>query len=156
MIKDPSILLLDEPTSALDPESESIVQQAIDKIFSGRTTIIIAHRLATVRNSQAIVVLDHGSAVEIGNHHQLMEKAGAYYNLVKLASDSVSKHSSNNDTGKGAEFSMYEKSVNDVSGSKYLFDVSRLKYLKSMQDEDQEEKEEEQETKPRKYQLSEV
>ncbi len=156
MIKDPSILLLDEPTSALDPESESIVKQAIDKICSGRTTIILAHRLATVRNAQAIVVLDHGSAVEIGNHHQLMEKAGAYYNLVKLASDSVSKHSSNNDTGKGAEFSMYEKSVNDVSGSKYLFDVSRLKYLKSMQDEDQEEKEEEQETKPRKYQLSEV
>uniref|UniRef100_A0A7N2LK33 ABC transporter B family member 19 n=1 Tax=Quercus lobata TaxID=97700 RepID=A0A7N2LK33_QUELO len=70
MIKNPSILLLDEPTSALDPESETIVQQAIDKICSGRTTVVIAHKLATVRNAHTIVVLDRGSAVEIGNHRQ--------------------------------------------------------------------------------------
>ena len=69
LIKDPRILLLDEPTSALDPESEAVVQQAIDKISKGRTTIVIAHRLAIVRNAKTIVVLDHGSVVETGNHH---------------------------------------------------------------------------------------
>ena len=156
MIKDPSILLLDEPTSALDPESETIVQQAIDKICSGRTTVVIAHKLATVRNAHTIVVLDRGSAVEIGNHNQLMEKAGAYYSLVKLASDAVSNQTSKNTTGKVSELSMNEKSTYDVSGSKYLNDVSRSNYLKSMLDEELEEKEEKQETNPGNYKLSEV
>ncbi|CBI35827.3 unnamed protein product, partial [Vitis vinifera] len=94
---DPRILLLDEPTSALDPESESVVQQAIDKISAGRTTLVIAHRLATVRNAHTIVVLNHGAVVETGNHHKLMEKSGAYYNLVKLASEAVSKPLSKQD-----------------------------------------------------------
>ena len=156
MIKDPSILLLDEPTSALDPESETIVQQAIDKIFSGRTTVVIAHKLATVRNAHTIVVLDRGSAVEIGNHNQLMEKAGAYYSLVKLASDAVSNHTSKNNAGKGSELFMNEKSAYDVLGLKYLNEVSRSNYLKSMQDEGLEEKEEKQETNPENYKLSEV
>ncbi|KAL4625266.1 hypothetical protein ACB092_05G013200 [Castanea dentata] len=156
MIKDPSILLLDEPTSALDPESETIVQQAIDKICSGRTTVVIAHKLATVRNAHTIVVLDRGSAVEIGNHNQFMEKAGAYYSLVKLASDAVSNHTSKNNTGKVSELSMNGKSTYDVSGLKYLNDVSRSNYLKSMLDEELEEKEEKQETNPENYKLSEV
>lgn len=156
MIKDPSILLLDEPTSALDPESEIIVQQAIDKICSGRTTVVIAHKLATVRNAHTIVVLDRGSGVEIGNHNQLMKKAGAYYSLVKLASDAVSNHTSKNNTGKVSELSMNEKSTYDVSRSKYLNDVSRLNYLKSMLDEELEEKEEKQETNPENYELAEV
>nr|POF25661.1 abc transporter b family member 19 [Quercus suber] len=156
MIKDPSIPLLDEPTSALDPESETIVQQAIDKICSGRTTVVIAHKLAAVRNAHTIVVLDRGSAVEIGNHNQLMEKAGAYNSLVKLVSDAVSNHTSKNNTGKGSELSMNEKSAYDVSGSKHLNDVSRSNYLKSMQDEELEEKEEKQETNPENYKLSEV
>lgn len=148
MVKDPRILLLDEPTSALDPESESIVQEAIDKISSGRTTIIIAHRLATVRNAHAIAFLDCGSVVEVGNHRQLMENAGAYYNLVKLAVDAGSKpFSQQNHSPKGDEICMYEQSV---------YDVSRSKYLKSMQKEEQKEMEEEQETKLRKYELSEV
>lgn len=115
MIKDPSILLLDKPTSALDPESETIVQQAIDKICSGRTTDVIAHKLATVKNAYTIVVLDRGFAVEIGNHNQLMEKAGAYCSLVKLASDAVSNHTSKNNTGKVSELTMNEKSTYDVS-----------------------------------------
>ncbi|KAK7838089.1 abc transporter b family member 19 [Quercus suber] len=156
MIKDPSILLLDEPTSALDPESETIVQQAIDKICSGRTTVVIAHKLATVRNAHTIVALDRGSAVENGNHNQLMEKARAYNSLVKLASDAVSNRTSKNNTGKGSELSMNEKSAYDVSGSKHLNDVSRSNYLKSMQDEELEEKEEKQETNPENYKLSEV
>jgi len=148
MVKDPRVLLLDEPTSALDPESESAVQQAIDKISSGRTTIVIAHRLATVRNAHAIAVLDRGSVVEVGNHRQLMNNAGAYYNLVKLASDEGSKpFSTQNHSLKGEEISMYEQSV---------YDVSRSNYLKSTQKEEQKEMEEEQKTKLRKYELSEV
>ncbi|PSS18130.1 ABC transporter B family member 19 like [Actinidia chinensis var. chinensis] len=152
MIKDPRILLLDEPTSALDPESESVVQQAIDKISVGRTTIIIAHRLATVRNAHAIVVLDQGSVVEFGDHHQLMEKSGVYYNLVKLASDAVSKPVSkqNYDSQKDIEFSMYEKSVQDL----HAYDISRSKYLKSMQEGNQEEEEEQKQGKQKKFQLS--
>lgn len=137
MIKDPRILLLDEPTSTLDAESESIVQQAIDKISFGRTTIVIAHRLAIVRNGHAIMVLDCGSVAEIGNHSQLMEKAGVYYDLVKLASDAVSKpFSKHNANLKGTEFSINDKSVNDVSRSKYSHNVSKPEGKKSMKEED--------------------
>ena len=143
MIKNPRILLLDEPTSALDPESESVVQQAIDKISAGRTTLVIAHRLATVRNAHTIVVLDSGRVVETGNHHKLMKKSGgAYYNLVKLASEAVSKPSSKQDASK---FPVYEESK-----SKHMNEASRSKYLSSMQEPYEEEKEEEEEkTKPR-------
>lgn len=148
MVKDPSVLLLDEPTSALDPESESVVQQAIDKISSNRTTIVVAHRLATVRNAHAIAFLDRGSVVEAGSHHQLMENVGAYYNLVKLAADAGSKpFSKQNHSPKRADISMYEQSI---------YDVSRSNYLKSMQKEERKEMEEEQKTKLRKYKLSEV
>ncbi|KAL6285340.1 hypothetical protein ACE6H2_009730 [Prunus campanulata] len=118
MIKDPRILLLDEPTIALDPESESVVQQSIDKISSGRTAIIIAHRLSTVRNSHTIVVLDSGSVVEIGNHLQLMEKAGPYYSLVEVAADGVTKPlSKQNDTKKGTQLLVPDKSIHDESRS---------------------------------------
>ncbi|KAH7656479.1 Xenobiotic-transporting ATPase protein [Dioscorea alata] len=86
IIKKPKILLLDEPTSALDPESETIVQQAIDTISAGRTTIVIAHRLATVRNADSIVVLDRGTVIESGTHDRLMSLNGTYTNLIKLAS----------------------------------------------------------------------
>ncbi|TXG68236.1 hypothetical protein EZV62_003171 [Acer yangbiense] len=157
MIKDPRILLLDEPTSALDPESESIVQQAIDKISAGRTTVVIAHRLATVKNANKIVVLDQGSIVEAGDHHQLMEKVGVYYDLVKLASEAISKPLPKQGTEKRTEFSMYEKSVNDVSRSRYANEISRSKYFKSMREEDRvEEEEEEQKPRPNGFQLSEI
>lgn len=160
MIKNPRILLLDEPTSALDPESESVVQQAIDKISTGRTTIVIAHRLATVRNANTIAVLDQGSVVEIGDHRQLMENAGAYYDLVKLASEAVSKSAlKQEDAAKDMEFSIYEKSV-DLR-SKNAFETSKSRYLKSMhlksmQAENQQEEEMQESAKPRKYQLSEI
>ncbi|XP_059639370.1 ABC transporter B family member 19-like [Cornus florida] len=151
MIKDPTILLLDEPTSALDPESESMVQQAIDKISIGRTTIVIAHRLATVRNAHTIAVLDCGSVVEIGDHHQLMKNAGAYYELVKLASEAVSKPVPKQmDSKRDAEFSVYEKSVNDV------YEISRSKYLKSMQESYEVEEEEQKGAKQKKFRLQEV
>ncbi|XWS18785.1 hypothetical protein CRYUN_Cryun32bG0074500 [Craigia yunnanensis] len=156
LIKDPRILLLDEPSSALDPESEAVVQQAIDKISKGRTTIVIAHRLATVRNANTIVVLDHGSVVETGNHHQLMERAGAYYKLVKLASEAVSNPTPNEtNTQKGIEFSTYEKSAYEASRSPYAYET-RSKYLKSIQEVNQVEQEIQQRQKPRNFQISEI
>lgn len=156
MIKDPQILLLDEPTSALDAESESIVQQAIDKISNGRTTIVIAHRLATVRNANTIVVLDRGSVVEIGNHRQLMEKAGAYYDLVKLASEAVSKPTMKEmGADREAEYSMHGKSIDD-SRSKNVEKTSRSRHLKSLDLENQAEEKKQEKPMPGEYQLSEI
>lgn len=81
-LRDPEILLLDEPTSALDTESEDLVQRAIFRIASGRTTIIVAHRLATVLSCDQIIVLDHGSIVEVGTHSCLLNKNGLYAQLL--------------------------------------------------------------------------
>ena len=82
LIGDPKILLLDEATSALDTESESIVQQALDRACAGRTTIVIAHRLSTIQNADVIAAVEEGKVVELGSHSQLMDKGGLYYELV--------------------------------------------------------------------------
>ncbi|MCK5851008.1 MAG: ABC transporter ATP-binding protein [Kiritimatiellae bacterium] len=79
---DPRILVLDEPTSSLDVNTESILQKALDELFQDRTTIVIAHRLSTVRRADRIVVLDKGRIVETGNHDSLIGKKGAYYRYV--------------------------------------------------------------------------
>lgn len=85
ILKNPKILLLDEATSALDSESEAIVQDALDRMIVGRTTIVVAHRLSTIRNADMIVVMQQGVAVESGSHEQLLANpTGAYTNLVKL------------------------------------------------------------------------
>jgi len=85
MLKNPPILILDEATSALDTESEQLVQQAIEKLMEGRTTIVIAHRLSTIQKANRIVVLHDGKIVEIGNHSELVEKAnGVYRKLYEL------------------------------------------------------------------------
>lgn len=84
MLRNPKILLLDEATSALDAESELIVQQALDKIMSNRTTIIVAHRLSTVRDVDTIIVLKNGQVVESGTHMELISKNGEYATLVNL------------------------------------------------------------------------
>ena len=83
-LKDAPILLLDEATSALDSESERLVQEALERLTKGRTTLVIAHRLATVRNADRIVVMENGRIVEQGTHDALIEKNGAYARLSKL------------------------------------------------------------------------
>ncbi|MFN3849239.1 MAG: ABC transporter ATP-binding protein [Spirosomataceae bacterium] len=90
ILKDPAILILDEATSALDSESERLVQDALDELMKNRTTIIIAHRLATIRNVDKIYVLKNGEIAESGNHEELILKDdGIYANLVKLQVDSM-------------------------------------------------------------------
>lgn len=86
MLKNPSILLLDEATSALDAESEKSVQEALDRVMMGRTTVVVAHRLSTVRNADFIAVVQNGRVVEYGTHSELIKKTeyGAYSSLVKL------------------------------------------------------------------------
>ncbi|KAL4578988.1 hypothetical protein LXL04_015123 [Taraxacum kok-saghyz] len=87
-LRNPKILLLDEATSALDSESEHIVQQSLNTVMSNRTTVIVAHRLSTVRDVDTIIVLKNGEVVEKGNHLELMSKGGEYSGLVNLqASD---------------------------------------------------------------------
>ncbi len=84
MLKNAPLLLLDEATSSLDAESEQIVQRALQAAMSGRTTLVIAHRLATVQRADRIVVLDHGGIVEIGRHDQLVATDGLYARLAAL------------------------------------------------------------------------
>jgi ATP-binding cassette subfamily B protein len=84
ILKDPHILLLDEATSALDSESEHHVQQALEELMRGRTTIIIAHRLSTIQHADKIAVLDGGNLVEMGDHHSLLQSCELYQRLVEL------------------------------------------------------------------------
>ena len=76
--------ILDEATSALDSQSEKMVQAALEKLMQNRTSIIIAHRLSTVTHADMIVVMDKGRITEVGNHTELMNLKGLYYNLIQL------------------------------------------------------------------------
>ncbi len=85
VLKNPTILILDEATSSLDSESERLVQDALDKLMTGRTSLVIAHRLSTVRNANKILVLERGKLAEVGTHKELMEiEQGLYKNLIQL------------------------------------------------------------------------
>ena len=80
-VADPPVLILDEATSSIDTRTEAIVQDGMDRLMSGRTVFVIAHRLSTIRNSDAIMVLEHGRIIERGDHESLLAKKGTYYQL---------------------------------------------------------------------------
>jgi ABC-type multidrug transport system fused ATPase/permease subunit len=84
LLRDPPILILDEATSALDAEAEAVVQKALENLMRGRTTLIIAHRLATVIHADWIVVMDQGQVVEEGTHQELLARGGLYARLAEL------------------------------------------------------------------------
>ena len=84
LLKNPRILVLDEATSALDNRSEALIREAMERLMANRTTLIIAHRLSTVRNVDKIIVLDKGRVVEVGKHNELMENESLYYDLYTM------------------------------------------------------------------------
>ena len=80
-VADAPVMILDEATSSIDTRTEKLVQQGTDQLMEGRTVFVIAHRLSTVQNANAIIVLDHGKIIERGDHKQLIEQKGTYYQL---------------------------------------------------------------------------
>jgi ATP-binding cassette subfamily B protein len=122
LLRDPRVLVLDEATSALDTETERHVQQAFDALARGRTTIMIAHRLSTVRDADRIVVLDHGHVVEAGSHAALLEQGGRYASLtgaqssvtVRARMPRVARRAPSEITGKIPR-SRHEASIPDQS-----------------------------------------
>jgi ATP-binding cassette subfamily B protein len=83
MLSDPRVLILDEATASIDTETEVKIQEALKVLMAGRTSFVIAHRLSTIRSADTIVVLDHGSIMEMGNHEALLKKKGIYYQLLQ-------------------------------------------------------------------------
>lgn len=80
-VADPPVLILDEATSSIDTRTEALIEKGMDKLMEGRTVFVIAHRLSTVRNSNAILVLENGSIIERGDHDDLIRQAGKYFQL---------------------------------------------------------------------------
>ena len=80
-VADPPVLVLDEATSSIDTRTEKLIEKGMDELMRGRTVFVIAHRLSTVRNANAIMVLEKGEIIERGNHEQLIEQKGRYYQL---------------------------------------------------------------------------
>ncbi|WJX90822.1 ABC transporter B member 11 [Trifolium repens] len=110
ILKDPRILLLDEATSALDAESERVVQEALDRIMVNRTTVIVAHRLSTIKNADTIAVIHQGKIIERGSHvHLTRDPDGAYSQLIRLQEMKGSEQNVANDTNKSNSIVLSEK-----------------------------------------------
>uniref|UniRef100_A0A8C2FTJ7 ABC-type xenobiotic transporter n=1 Tax=Cyprinus carpio TaxID=7962 RepID=A0A8C2FTJ7_CYPCA len=135
LVRNPKILLLDEATSALDAESETIVQAALDKVRLGRTTIIVAHRLSTIRNADVIAGFQNGEIVELGTHDELMERKGIYQSLVTM--QVRNPHTEDTEEGK-EEMTMDEKSpsVSSLNDRALFRQKSRSGSEKDQQDEE--------------------
>ena len=86
MLRNPKILVFDEATAAVDSETEHLIQEAIEQLISGRTTLMIAHRLSTLAKANKIVVVDNGEIIECGTPEELMALEGKYYKLVQIQS----------------------------------------------------------------------
>ena len=136
IVSDPKILLLDEATSALDPHAEAIVQKALDRASKGRTTIVIAHKLTTIRNADNIVVLNKGQIVEQGTHESLIASNGTYTRLVKvqdLALDSTPElssaigtdHYSDPDGNNEVDVKLRKSLTQDISPAQTLTDAGK-------------------------------
>ncbi|RYQ89510.1 hypothetical protein Ahy_B09g096111 isoform B [Arachis hypogaea] len=129
ILKDPRILLLDEATSALDAESERVVQEALDRIMVNRTTVVVAHRLSTVRNAEMIAVIHRGKMVEQGTHLELLkDPEGAYSQLVRLQqvnkeSKESADHQSKNELSKSLQRSI-SRGSSIGNSSRHSFNVS--------------------------------
>lgn len=137
IIKRPRVLLLDEATSALDSESERVVQEALDKAAVGRTTIVIAHRLSTVRNADTIAVIQGGQVMETGSHDGLIQRNnGLYSSLVRLQQ---MEKSSEDDHQRSHSYSTFNNTDNlryNTSSSRRLSLVSRSSSANSVHDHD--------------------
>lgn len=86
VLMNPSILIFDEATASVDSETENLIQEAIERLISGRTTLMIAHRLSTLRKANKIIVVDQGKIIECGSHEELMELNGKYRRLIEIQS----------------------------------------------------------------------
>ena len=86
VLKNPSIMIFDEATAAVDSETEHLIQEAIDRLIAGKTTLMIAHRLSTLKRATRIIVVDNGKIIENGSPEELMAKKGKYYKLVQIQS----------------------------------------------------------------------
>lgn len=84
VLKNPSVLVFDEATAAVDSETENLIQEAIERLISGRTTLMIAHRLSTLRKANKIIVVDQGKIIECGSHEELMALNGKYRRLIEI------------------------------------------------------------------------
>ncbi|KAH6801748.1 ATP binding cassette subfamily B19 [Perilla frutescens var. frutescens] len=128
MLKDPKILLLDEATSALDAGSESIVQEALDRLMMGRTTVVVAHRLSTIRNVDSIVVLQQGQVVETGTHEELIAKSGVYASLIRFQEMAGNRDFSSNPSTRRARSSRLSHSLSTKSLSLRSGSLRNLSY----------------------------